>query len=198
MKNNEWGTVTGGERGYRFQDAVFGTRGLRGVTSQEMITGLCWGEAGDGRENTKGVASKHDDITWLAIDDAGDLGIWNVLNGVCTASVFGDADIVIVGGAVRGIVDHVLENRAISDGVIDIRFLLGREVDTLGVAAPLDVENTCVRPNVLVIADEEAVGVGRKGCLPGARKTEEKSDVIVILANIGRGMEGELTKFDGL
>jgi len=163
-----------------------------------MITGLCWGEAGDRRENTKGIASKHDDITWLAIDDAGDLGIWNVLNGVCAASVFGDADVVIVGNAVRGIVDDVLENRAISNGVIDIRFLLGREVDTLGVAAPLDVENTCVRPDVLVIADEEAIRVSRERCLSCARKTEEKSDVIVILADIGRGMEGELTELDRL
>jgi len=109
-----------------------------------MITGLCWGEAGDGRENTEGVTSKHDDITWLAIDDAGDLGIWNVLDGVCASGVFGDVDIVIVGNTVRGIVDDVLENRAISDGIIDIRFLLGREVDTLGVTAPLNVENTCI------------------------------------------------------
>lgn len=28
MKNNEWGTVAGGECGDRFQNAVLGTRGL--------------------------------------------------------------------------------------------------------------------------------------------------------------------------
>lgn len=47
---------------------------------------------------------------------------------------------------------------------------------------------------MLVIANEEAVRVGREGCLSCARKTEEKSDVIVTFADIGRGMEGELTE----
>ena len=100
MKNNEWSTVAGGEGGDGFQDAVLGTRSLRSVTSQEVITGLCWSETGDGRENTKGVASKHDNVARLAIDDAGNLGIGDVLNGVCAASVFGDANIIIVRDAV--------------------------------------------------------------------------------------------------
>jgi len=51
---------------------------------------------------------------------------------------------------------------------------------------------------VLVITDKEAVRICREGGFSGTREAEEKSDIIVILADIGRGVEGELTKLDGL
>jgi hypothetical protein len=51
---------------------------------------------------------------------------------------------------------------------------------------------------MLVITDEEAVGIGREGGLAGAGKTKEESDIILLLADIGRRVEGKLTELDGL
>ncbi len=50
---------------------------------------------------------------------------------------------------------------------------LGRQVDGLGVAAALEVEDAAIRPAVFVIADQRAVGACRKGGLAGAGKPEE-------------------------
>ena len=45
------------------------------------------------------------------------------------------------------------------DGVIDIGFGFLVKVDYLGVAATLEVEDSVVVPAVLVIADEESLGI---------------------------------------
>lgn len=51
---------------------------------------------------------------------------------------------------------------------------------------------------MLIISDEEAVGVGGEGSLARTRQTEEKSDILILLADISRRVEGELPEFDGL
>lgn len=52
---------------------------------------------------------------------------------------------------------------------------------------------------MLVVTDQQSVGVGRKGGFTGTRETKEQCDVAVVaLGLVGRGVEGELTEFDGL
>jgi hypothetical protein len=109
-----------------------------------VVAGLFRGKARNGREDTESIASEHDDVGGLAIDDAGDLSVGDEFNRVGTAGVFCDADVFIVGTAGSGTVDNVLEDGTELDGIVDIRLLLSREVDALGVAATLDIEDTSV------------------------------------------------------
>jgi len=51
---------------------------------------------------------------------------------------------------------------------------------------------------MLIVSDEQAVGVGGKGGLSGTRKTEEESDVALFDADVGGGMKRELAELDGL
>ena len=89
------------------------------------------------------------------------MGVGNELNWVSTASVLCNADIIIIGAPGNRAVHHILEDAAESDSAIDFRFLLGGKVDALGIASALDVENTRVGPDMLVITDQKAVGISR-------------------------------------
>lgn len=198
VKDDEGCTVAGGEGWDRLQDTVLGTRSLRSVTSQEVVAGLLRGEAGDGREDTEGIASEHDDVTRLTVDDAGNLGVGNVFDGVGAASVLGDADVIVVRRTSSGVVDDILEDGTELDSVEDIGLLLGREVDALSVATTFDVEDASVGPDVLIITDQETVRVGREGGLASTGEAEEESNITLLLADIGRGMKRKLAELDGL
>jgi hypothetical protein len=101
----------------------------------------------------------------LAVSETGDFGVGNVIYGICTSSVFGDGDVIVIGRPIHRVVDNVLENGSEANGAVDLGLLLGGEVDALGVAATFDVENTSVGPNVLVVADELAIGVSGEGAV---------------------------------
>lgn len=118
-----------------------------------MVTSLLWGEPANRGKYAKSIASQHNDVAWLRVDHTGDLRIRNKFNRIRAAGILRDADIVVVRHARNGIVHDVLEDRAESDGVEDIGLLLGGEVDALGVAPALDVEDACVGPDVLVVPD---------------------------------------------
>lgn len=178
------------------EDAVFGAGHLGGVTGNEVEHCLGRVELGDGREDAAGVAGEEDDVLGVVVGQAGDLGVVDVLDRVGAARVLGQGDVVVVDDSGLGVKDDVLEDGAVLDGVVDIRLLLGRQTDRLGVAAALDVEDTGVGPDVLVVTDEGAVGVGREGGLAGAGETEEEGDVAV-LALVGRGVEGQDVVLDG-
>lgn len=49
---------------------------------------------------------------------------------------------------------HVLQHGAKLDSIPDLRLILPFEVDALGIAAPLDVEDTIEAPAVLIIANQ--------------------------------------------
>lgn len=51
---------------------------------------------------------------------------------------------------------------------------------------------------MLIITDKFTVGVSRESGLSGSRETEEESDITLLGADVGRGVERELTEFDGL
>lgn len=83
-----------------------------------------------------------------------------------------------------------------ANGVEDFRLLLRVEADALGVATTLDVEDTSVGPDVLVVSDELTRGVRREGRLSGARETEEERDSAGAL--VGRRVEREIAELDRL
>ena len=96
------------------------------------------------RKYTEGIASQHDDIRRLAFHHARNLRVGDEFNWVRTPSILGYADIIVVWQTSDGIVDDVLEDAAKTNGVIDIGFLLGGEVNTFGIATPFNVENASV------------------------------------------------------
>jgi len=171
-------------------DTLFGTGHLGGVTRDEVVHGLLGAELGDGREDTTGVACKENDVGRVAAGNARDLGVLDVLNGVCAASVLSEGGIIVVDHSGGGIENDVLEDGTELDGVENIGLLLGGKTNALGVAAAFNVEDALVAPAVLVVTDQGTLRVGRESCLASAGETEENGNVSV-LALVGRGVEGE-------
>jgi hypothetical protein len=203
VENQEGSTVTSREDGRRLGNTILGTGGLGGVTGDEVVVGLGGSKLGDGGQDSESVTAQHDDVVGLPVGDTGDLGVGDVLDGVGTSGVLGDRDIVVVGNSVGGVVDDVLEDRSVLDGTVDLGLPLGGQVDGLGVTSSLDVEDTGVGPDVLVVTDQETVGVGREGSLSSSRKTEEKGDFTLLSVGTGVGLvgtrvQGELAELDGL
>lgn len=216
VKDDEGGAVAGGEGWNGFEDTIFSAWGfpeqtlisedidrdgircsLRGITSKEVVAGLLGAKLANGRKNTEGVASQHNDVAGVPVDYARNLGARDELDGVSAASVLSDANIIVVRNTRSGVVDNILEDGAEADSPENIGLLLSGEVDALGIATTLDVEDTGIGPDVLVVANKESVGVGRKGGLARPGQTEEESDGAVI-SDVGGGVKGKLSEFDRL
>jgi hypothetical protein len=101
----------------------------------------------------------------LPVDYARDFGVGYILDGISAARVFRNANIVIVGMPGDWVVHDIFEDGTKAYRVVDFRFLLGRKVDAFGIAATLNVEDTCVRPNVFIVTDEKTIWVSRQGGL---------------------------------
>ena len=152
-----------------------------------MIHRLFRGQPRDRRQHAIGVGGQEDDI----------LGhrpqilfrrVRDEVDRVGTPAIFGQRIIVQVDLA-RFLVDHdILQHRAEAlGGGENLRLGLGRQVDHLGIAAALEIEDRRVRPAMLVIADQRARRIGRQRRLARARQAEEDRRVAV-RADIGRTM----------
>ena len=178
-------------------DTLLGTCHLGGVTGNEVVHDLLVGQLGNRRNDTTGITSEQNNVGGVGVGEAGNQSIGNVLNGVRNSGVLSEGLVLVVNDTGGRVENNVLKNGTEADGVENIRLLLGREVKALGVAATLNVEDTGVGPDVLVITDEETAGVSRKGSLTGTGKTEEKSD-ITVGALVGRRVQGQVVELDGL
>ena len=152
-----------------------------------MIHRLLRGQPRDRRQNAIGVGGQEDDV----------LGhrpqillrrVRDEVDRVGTAAIFRQRVIVQVDLAAF-LVDHdIFQHRAEPlGGGEDLRLGLGRQVDHLGIAAALEIEDRLVRPAMLVIADQGAAGIRRQRRLAGAAQAEEDGRVAV-RADIGRTM----------
>ena len=61
----------------------------------------------------------------------------------------------------------------------NFRLFLGTQINTLGVTATFNIENTSLGPAVLVIANEEAMRVSRESGLTSPRETKKQGDISV-------------------
>ena len=179
-----------GESGLGLGDTLLGTGHLGGVTGDEVVHGLGGGELGDWRKNTTGVACEEDDVLGVAVGNARDLGVLDVLDGVGATGVLGEGGVIVVDDTGFGVEDDVLKDGAELDGVENIRLLLGGETDALGVATALNVEDTSVGPAVLVVTDQGALGVCGESGLASTGETEEDGNVAV-LALVGGRVKGK-------
>jgi hypothetical protein len=139
------------------------------------------------------------------------------MQGVCASSVLRDClqtgsqplpngnrsfrlltrDVVVVGVPGNLVVGDVLEDGSVANGVKDVGLLLGVEASALGVASSLDVEDSRVGPDMLVVSNEVARWIGREGRLARAGESEEERDVAV-WSFVRRGVKRKVTKLDGL
>ena len=190
MPNHEGRAEAGGEGGGRFGDAHFRARDFGGVAGDEVEHGLFGGEFGDGRQYAEGVAGEEDDVGGLACG-AGDARVADVFDGVGAPGVFGDAGVAVVNDAAVFVVDDVFEDGAEGERTEDVRLFFGGEVDGFGVAAAFDVEDAVVCPDVFVIADEFAFGVGGEGGFAGAGEAEEDGGFRPAWRCGGRAVHGE-------
>ena len=149
-----------------------------------MVLRLLGRELADRREDTEGIAGEHDDVARLLVDHAGDLRVRDELDRVRATSVLRNGDVLVVGFARDGVVDDVLEDATEANGVVDLGLLLARETDTLGVTATLDVEDTVVGPDVLVVTDEQTLRVCAQRRLTRSREAEEERDIALLLADV--------------
>jgi len=118
VKDDEGSTVTSRESRNWLQHTVFRSRcfptgvpgirhkedrywitDLRGIPSKEMIACLFRCEFANGWKDSKGIASQHNNVGWLAINHAGNFGIRNVFNRIGATSVLGNTEIIIIGEA---------------------------------------------------------------------------------------------------
>jgi hypothetical protein len=169
----------------------------RGISSKEVVARLLGGELRHGRQHAERVAREHDDVLRRALNEARDARIGDELDRVRAPRVLRDRHVFVVGLAVRDVEHDVLEDGPEPDRVVDLRLLLRRQVDALGVAPALDVVDARVGPHVLVVTDQLSSRVGRERSLARAGEPEEEGDIALLLVDVGGGVERELAEFDG-
>ena len=195
VARDERGTEAGGERGLRLlAHALLGAGHLGGVAGHEVIHRLRRAQLADRRQHAEGVRRQHHHVARLP-GTARQVAVGDELDGVAGPGVLGQRAVrqVQVAGSVG---DHVLQHGAEAVGRgIDLRLGLLVQVDDLGVAAALEVEDAVWPPAVLVIADQRAVRVAGQGGLAGAGQAEEQGDVtgaaVGGAADVGAAMHGQ-------
>ena len=191
VEDQEGLTEASRESGLGLSDTLLSSGNLSSVTRDEVVHGLSRGQLGDWGEDTESIASQHDNVFGV-VANAGDECVGDVLDGVSAASVLGQGLVIVVDETGVLIKDNVLKNGSEANSVEDLGLLLSREINALGVAASLNVEDSSVGPDVLIITDQGAGGVSRQGGLASSRETEEQGGVAVG-SLVGRGVKGKNT-----
>ena len=86
----------------------------------------------------------------------------NVRHGVRDARILRFRAVIIIRYTRHRIENHVLQHRSETNRVPNLRLALSGKLDALGVTAAFDVEYALIRPTVLVVTDQRAIGIGRK------------------------------------
>ena len=177
-----------GERGRGLGDADLGAGNLGRKARHKVIHGGVGRQARDGRQHAKGITGQKQHN---ARGGAHALGprVGNVLDGIGHARIVRDRDIIIVRLAIL-IEHHVFADGAKADGVEDLGLMERVQALALGIAASLDVEDAHVGPAVLVVADQQARGVGRKRGLARAGKAKEHGRLVRDGIHAGRAVHG--------
>mmetsp|Transcript_101182 Transcript_101182/g.283640 ORF Transcript_101182/g.283640 Transcript_101182/m.283640 type:complete len:405 (+) Transcript_101182:370-1584(+) len=188
VPHEEWGAEARREGGLRLLNALLGARNLSGVAGNEVIHDLVLRQLGDRRQHSESIARKQDDLLRMVLHLGRNPRVGDEAQWVGHSRVLRDARVVVVHCSRRLVEDHVLQHRPEADSVIDLRLLLSRQANGLGVAAALDIEHTLRMPDMLVVADELALGVRAQRGLAGPAQAKEDRDVVV-RANVRGGVQ---------
>lgn len=176
MPDDEGLSVARGEGDGGLSDADFGTGGLGCVSTDEVVHNLFLGQLRNRRENAKSIASKQNDVLGVS-SNGGDLSIGDEFEGIGATGVLSDRNVVVVNLAILLVKDDILQDGSEPDSSENFRLFLLCEIDALGIAATLNVENSVVCPDVLVITDQGTLGISRECGLSGTRETEEQCNI---------------------
>ena len=83
---------------------------------------------------------------------------------------------------------YIFQKGVALDRVVDIRLGILVQVDDLRVAAALVVEDAVVIPSVLIIADQQSLGIRGKGGLAGAGEAKEDRRILAFHIGVGRAV----------
>ena len=144
-----------------------------------MVHGLFLGQFGNGRQHPEGICCQENDVFGMA-GHAGQLGVGDIVQGISHPGVFRNAAVGEIRHPVLGIHHHVFHDGAEPDRPVDFRLAVFRQVDTFGIAAPLDVEYAVVPPAVFIIPDQGTLRICRQGGLAGAGQTEEQGHISLL------------------
>ena len=153
-----------------------------------MVACLLGREPAHRRQDAERVACKHDNVAGLTVNRARYMRVWDEFNRIRASRVLRNANIVIVGRSRSRVVDDVLKDATKADRVVNLGLLRGGEVDALGITTALNVEDTSVGPDVLVITDEKAPRISTERCLSRSRQTEEECHITLLNAHVRRRM----------
>ena len=118
-----------------------GAGDLRRIAGQEMIHRLLGAELGDRRHDAERVAGQHDDVLRVRRQPVR-VGIRDEVERIAGPRVLGQARIVDIGHPGQRVEHDIFEHRAeAGDRRIDLRLGGRRQVDDLGVAAALEIED---------------------------------------------------------
>lgn len=162
--------VAGREGQLWFSNAHFSSSNLGCVTRDEMVHGLLWVELGHRWQDTVCVTGEEDNVLGVTTD-GWNLDVSDMLERVAHTSVWRQADVVVVDDtrfALLLVVAGILNDSAKFDGIENVRLLSAGKTIGLSIAATLDVEHIFVRPDVLIVTDQQTLGVGRQSGLARA------------------------------
>ena len=189
MQLQEGLAEAGGEGGGGLGDAPLGAGQLCGEAGQEVVLSLLGGQDGHGGQHAEGIGGQEDHVLGSGSRGHGTDDLLNVGDGVGHTGVLGDGLVGKVASAVLGHGD-VLQQGVAADGVVDVGLGLLVQVDDLGIAAALEVEHAVVVPAVLVVADQQTLGIGGQGGLAGAGQAEEDGGVLTVHVGVGGAVHG--------
>ena len=172
MLREEGGAEARRERRLRLRDADLGARHLGRVAGEEVEERLLRRQPRDRRQHPEGVRGEHDDGGRVPRALRRQV-VRDLLELVGGARVLRLRVVVEVEHAAL-VHDDVLEHRPERlRRAVDLGLGLRGQPDHLRVAAAFHVEDAVVRPAVLVVADQMALGVGGEGRLAGPGEAEE-------------------------
>src|SRR6476661_3638116 len=118
--------------------------------------------------------------------------VLNIINRIGHTCIFGQRAISVIGFAGLLIQNNVFTDRTETHRIIDLRLMFPGEVDTLGITAALEIEDTIISPTMLIITDQAPIWVSGKARLAGTRKAKEESD-ITLRTDVRRTVHGQYT-----
>ena len=142
-----------------------------------MIHRLRRRQTRDRRQNAKRVTGQHDDV-FRVTTQRGFRRVGDIVQRVGATHVGGQAVVLEIQFFGLGVEHHVLDDGAeFLRGGIDFGLSLGGQVDGFGIAATFEIEGATIRPTVLVITDQNALGIGGQGGFTGARQAKEHGGI---------------------
>ena len=183
MKFEERLTETRTEGRSRFGDSAFRSGEFCGKAAEEIIFRLFRSEDGNRRKYAESVRTQENDgLSRRAVTVRTD-NVFNVVNRIAYAGIFGYALVGKIDLAVF-VNGDVFQKCVAVNCVINIRLRFFVEVDDFCIATAFKVKYAGIVPAVLVVADKQAFRVGGKSGLACAGKSEENRGVFAVHVGI--------------